>query len=153
MRTTPKALQKIQNGSKLLKKFKATSCSCGHAEGSFHNFFEVFWPKVWKIFAHNSKKLWKENEKNCFFRNFYSGHVDIILRTMPNVSAENPKVSKLKENQATKCSSGHVEGSFVKFMNFFGQKSENNLLKNRKKFWKEEQKKLFLPQFLLWALR
>ena len=59
---------------------------------------------------------------------------------MPNVSAENPTVSKLKENQATKCSSGHVEGSFDKFMKFLGQKSENTLLKIRKNSEKRNKK-------------
>ena len=83
----------------------------------------------------------------------YSRHVDRILRTMPNVSAENPKVSKLKKNQATKCSSGHVEGSFDNFSKVFGQKSENILLKNRENSEKENQKKILHPQFILWALR
>ena len=45
-----------------------------------------------KFFSLNiRKKLWKKNKKNYFSRNFYSEHVDRVLRTMPRVYAENPK--------------------------------------------------------------
>ena len=81
-----------------LNKIKVTKCSSGRAEGTFENFFEIFWPKVWKIFAQKSKKFWKENKKTVFFRNFCSGHLDRFLRTMPRVSAENPKRFKTLEN-------------------------------------------------------
>ena len=82
-------LQKSQNVSKP-KKIQATNCSSGHVEGSFDKLFN-FLAKVWKYFAQNSKNFWKEKQKNYLFRNLYSGHLDKFLRTIPKVSAENPK--------------------------------------------------------------
>ena len=67
------------------------------------------------------------------------GNEDRILRTMPKVSAENPKWFKIfKKNQATNCSSGHVEGSFENFLKFFCQKSEKFFAQNPGNFWKED---------------
>ena len=148
-------LQKIRNVSKLKIKFQATNCSSGNVEGSFDKFLKFFGQKSEKFLLKNRKNSGKKTKKNCFFRNFYSGHADRILRTMPKVSAENAKRFKILEKkiQATNCSSGHVEGSFENFLKFFGRKSEKFLTQNPKKFWKGKQKKLFLPQFLLWTLR
>ena len=96
----------------------------------------------------------RKNNKEYFFRKLYSGHVDRILRTMPKVSAENPKRFKTwKKYKATSWSCGHAEVSFHKFLKFFGQKSESILLKIRKISEKKNKKKLFFPQILLWTRR
>ena len=60
---------------------------------------------------------------------------------MPKVSAEDPKRFKtFKKFQAKNCSSGHVEGRFENLVKFFGQKSENILLKIRKNSEKKNKK-------------
>ena len=89
-------LQKIRNVSKL-KKNQATNCSSGHVEGSFDKFSKFFGQKSENILLKSRKNSEMKTKKNCFFRNFYSGHVDRILRTMPKVSAENPKRFKTLE--------------------------------------------------------
>ena len=77
------------------KLFQATNCSSGHVEGSFLKLLEVFLAKSPKSFRSNfEKNSEKKTKTNYFFRIFYSGHVDRILRTMTNVSAENPKQFK-----------------------------------------------------------
>ena len=81
----------------LKKKFQATNCSSGHAEGSYHIFLKFFGGKSEKFSLKIRKKFWKENKNKLFSRNFYSGHVDRILRTMPKVSVENPKRFKTLE--------------------------------------------------------
>ena len=145
-------MQKIPNGSKLLKVLQAKNCSSAHTDVSFGNFLKFIGQKSEKFFAQIPKKFWKEKQKKTiFFRNFYSGHVDRNLRTMPKVSAENPKRFKtLKKFQVTKCSSGHAECSSDKTLKFFGQKCEKSFAQNPKKVLKRKIRKLFLPQFLLW---
>ena len=137
---------------KTWKKIQATNCSSGHEEGSFNNFLKI-WTKVWKIFAQKSKKFWKENEKNCFFHNFYSGHVDSYLRTMPKVSAENPKRLKTLKKYF-KPQIVPLDTKKVVLTTFwrFGQKSEKFSLKNRKNSEKKTKKTVY-PQFLIWARR
>ena len=149
----PKVSAENPKRFKTLKKNQAKNCSSAHAEGSFDNFLKFFDQKSEKIFAQILRKFWKEiKKKNYFFRNFYSGHVDGNLRTMPKVSVENPKLFKnfLKNFEATSCSCGHAEVSFHNFLKIwpkvwkiFAQKS--------KKILKRKQKKLFFPQFLLWT--
>ena len=79
------------------KKIQATNCSSGHVEGTFEKLLKFFGRKSEKFLLEIRKKFWKKNKKNCFLRNFYSGHVDRILRTMPKVSAEHPKRFKTLE--------------------------------------------------------
>ena len=91
-------LQKIQNDSEP-KKIQATNCSSGHVEGSFDKLLKFFGHSL-KIFCSKFEKFLKrKTKKNYFFRNFYSGHVDRFLRTMPKVSAENPKRFKTLEQK------------------------------------------------------
>ena len=105
-----------------------------------------FGQKSKKIFAQNPEKFRKEEwKKNFFFRKFYSAHVYRNLRTIPKVSAENPKRFKtFKKNFKPQIVPlRRVEGSFDKFLTFFGQKSEKNFAQNPEKFRKEEWKKNF----------
>ena len=60
-------------------------------KSSFHIFWKFFFQKSEKFSLKNRKNSEKETKNNYFFRNFYSGYVDRLLRTMPKVSAENPK--------------------------------------------------------------
>ena len=153
-----------------------------HAKGfcrkseTIQNFLKILKPQVvrvdtqkvvlttfWRFFAESLKKVplnirknsEKKNKKTISSAFFYSGHLDRFLRTMPKVSAENPKRFKNfeKKFKATSCSCGHAEFSFHNFLKFFGQKSENIVLKIRKNSEKKNKKKLFLPLFLLWTLR
>ena len=147
-------LQKIQNDLKLLKYILSHSCSSGRVEGSFDKFLTFFGQKSEKIFAQNPEKFRKEEwKKNFFFRKFYSAHVYRNLRTIPKVSAENPKRFKIfkKIFQATNCSSGHAEGSFDNFLKIFRRKSEKIFAQNPKKTLKRKIRKLFHPQILLWT--
>ena len=114
----------------------------------FTNFWS-FLAKSLKIFCSKFEKILKRKTKKTISSAFFSGHLDRFLRTMPKVSAENPKRFKNfeKKIKATSCSCGHAEFSFHKFLKFFGQKSENILLKIRKNSEKKNKKKLFLPLF------
>ena len=91
-------LQKIQNGSKLLKKNSSRKLFVWTRRGQFWQLLEVFLAKSLKIFRSKLEKVLKKCLKNCFFRKVYSGHVDRILRTMPKVSAEKPKRFKTFES-------------------------------------------------------
>ena len=83
-------LQKSRNVSKP-KKIQATNCPLGHVEGSFDKLFKFF-GQSHKIFCSKFEKFLKrKTKKNYLFRNLYSGHLDKFLRTIPKVSAENPK--------------------------------------------------------------
>ena len=73
------------------KKFQATNCSSGHVEGSVDKFSKFFGQKSENTLLKNRKDSEKKTKENYFFRNFYFGHLDKFLRTIPNVSAENPK--------------------------------------------------------------
>ena len=97
LRTMLKVFEENLKRFKTWKKYKATSGSCGHAEVSFHKFLKFFGQKSESILLKIRKISEKKNKKNYFFRKFYSGHVDGSLRTMPNVSAENPKRFKILE--------------------------------------------------------
>ena len=133
------------------KKFQATNCSSGNVECSFENFLKFCGRKSEKILLKIRKNSEKENKKNYFFSNFYSGHLDKFLRTTPKVSTENSKRFKvfLKKFKATSCSCGHAEGSFHNFFSkFFGQKSEKFSLIIRKNS-KNKTKKLFSAFFTL----
>ena len=143
-------LQKIQNDSEP-KKLQATNCSSGRVEGSFDKLLKFFGHSL-KIFCSKFEKFLKrKTKKNYFFRNFYSGLLDKFLRTIPKVSAENPKRFKTfeKKFKVTKCSSGRAEGSFDNFLKFFGRKSEKFFPQNPKKFWKKNKKSVSSAIFTL----
>ena len=152
-------LQKIRNVSKLKIKFQATNCSSGHVEGSFDKFLKFFGQKSEKFLLKNWKNSGKKTKKNFFSAIFTLDTWIEFCEPCQMFLQKIRIVSKLKKNQATNCSSGHVEGSFYKVLKFFGQNSEKFLLKIRKKFWKENKKTVFFRNFysghvdrILWAM-
>ena len=156
LRTIPKVSAENPKRFKTFeKKVKVTKCSSGRAEGSFDNFLKFFGRKSEKFCSQNPKKFWKEKSENCFFRNFYSGHVDKNLRTMPKVSAENPKRFKTFKNyfkpQIVPLDTQKIV--LTTFWRFFAGSLKKISLKIRKKIPKRKIRKLFLPKFLLWTRR
>ena len=125
------------------KNFRVTNCSSGHAKGSFDHFLKFFGRKSEKIFAENPKKFWKEKSENCFFRKFYSGHLDRILRNMPKVPAENPKgfkpfLKKLKPQVVPLDTQKFV---FTNFWSFLAKSLKIFCSKFEKKSEKKNKKK------------
>ena len=120
---------------KFKKQNQATNCSSGHVERIFVNFLKFFGQKSEKNFRSKSEKILKRRIKKLILRNFYSGHVDRILRTMPKVSAENPKRFKtFKKISSQKLFLWTRRRLFWKLLEvFFGQKSENFFSQNPKK--------------------
>ena len=124
-------------------------------KSSFHIFWKFFFQKSEKFSLKNRKNSEKETKNNYFFRNFYSGHVDRLLRTMPKVSAENPKRFKtFKINfklQIVPLDTQKVVFTFS--WSFLAKSLKNYRSKIEKKFWKGNKNKLFFPHFLLWTRR
>ena len=101
-----------------------------------------FLAQTLKKFRSKSEKILKRKvKKNCFFRKFYSGHLDRILRIHAKSFCRKSKtVQNIYKNfKATNCSSAHAERSFDNFLKFFVQKSEKFLVKFRKNFWKKKK--------------
>ena len=132
------------------KKNQATNCSSGHVEDSFDNFLKFFGRKSEKCFAQNPKEFWEEKSENCFFRTFYSGHVNRNLRTMPKVSAENPNWFK-SFKKFFKPQIVPLDTQKVVLTTFWiiGQKSEKFSLKNRNNSEKKQKKTVFSAIFNL----
>ena len=124
------------------KKFQAKNCSSEHAEGSFDNFLKFFGQKSENISLKIGKKSEKKSWKNCFFRGFYSGHVDRILRTIPKVSAEKakrfktfkcffkPKIVRLHTQKLVLTTSWSFLAKSLK--NFYSKFERNSEEKNKK---------------------
>ena len=107
----------------------------------FWKLLENFRPEVWKLFRSKSEKTLKRRIKNYFFRNFYSGHEDRSFRTMPKVSAENPKTTQnFRKKFKPKIVRLHTHRVVWQLLEVFGPKVWKNFAKNSKKFWKEKQK-------------
>ena len=92
-------LQKIQNSSKLLKKnFKPKIVHLNTQRVVLTTSWSFFGQKSENISLEIGKNSEKESLRNSFFRKFYPGHVDRILRTMPKVSPGKPKRFKTFES-------------------------------------------------------
>ena len=140
---------------KTFKKVQATNCSSGQAKGSFDNFLKFFGQKTEIFLAQHPKKVWKEKEKKLFHRNFYSGHVDRVLRTMPRVYAENPKRFKtFKSFFKPKIVRLHTQMLVLTTSWIFLARSRKKFsLKFRKSSERKNKENYFFPQFLLWTRR
>ena len=155
-RTMTKVSAENPKRFKTLKKVPATNCSSGHAKGSFDNFLKFFGQKSEIFFAqHPKKSLKRKIKKNYFSRNFYSEHVDRVLRTMPRVYAENPKRFKtFKSFLQPEIVPLHTQMLVLTTSRSFLARSRKNFsLKFRKNSEKKKQKNYFIPQFLLWTRR
>ena len=115
----------------------------------------------WRFFAESlkkfslkiRKKIWKEKSENCFLRKFYSGHVYRNLRTIPMVSAENPKPFKTFKKYFKPQIVPLVTQKVVltTFWRFFAESLRKFSLKIRKKFWKGKLENCFFRNFLFWT--
>ena len=116
-------------------------------------FWRFFAESLKKISLKIRKKFWKEKPENCFFRKFYSGHVYRNLRTTPKVSAENPKLFKTFKIYF-KPQIVPLDAKKVVLTNswrFSAKSLKKFSLKIRKNSERKKEKKLFLPQILLWT--
>ena len=118
-------------------------------KSSFHIFWKFFFQKSEKFSLKNRKNSEKETKNHYFFRNFYSGHVDRILRTIPKVSAENPKRFKTFKKYFNQQIVPLVTQKVVltTFWRFFAESLKKFSLKIRKKIWKEKSENCFLRKF------
>ena len=106
--------------------------------------------KSLKNFRSKIEKILKRKQKKTIFsRNFYSGHVDRLLRTMPKVSAENPKRFKtLEKNFKLQFVPLDTQKVVITFSwSFLAESLKKFLLKIRKKFWKEKSENCFFRKF------
>ena len=102
-----------------------------------------------KNFRSKVEKSLKKKIRKLFLPNFYSGHIYTNLRTMPKVSAENPKRFKtLEKNFKPKIVPLDTQKVVLTtFWKFFGRKSEKFFSQNPKKFWKEKSENSFFRNF------
>ena len=145
-------LQKIQNGSKLLKKKWKSQSVPLDAQKVVLTTSWSFLAESLKNFSLKIRKKFRKEELKIYISSAIFT-LDTQIEFWEPCRRFLQKIqegSKLyKKIQATNCSSGHLEGSFENFLKFFGPKSEKFLLKNRKISGKKAKKNFFSAIFTL----